>query len=110
MSDRPSFAAQASAVTDLVNHAARNQTLGEPALSWARQAAVTLGALAEFEQPIREFYRLSKRHPALAELLTALPGARIADVREMDGGNRECVLAGNGFREGEGKEDEAWSG
>lgn len=79
---KPSFAMQASAVTDLVNHAMRDGNLGEPAMSWARQAAVTLGALAEIEAPVREFYRLSKQHPELAELLTMFPGSRIVDVRD----------------------------
>lgn len=79
---KPSFAMQASAITDLVNNAMRSKSLGEPAMSWARQAAVTLGALAEIEEPIREFYRLTKQHPALATILTTFPGSRIVDVRD----------------------------
>lgn len=98
---KPSFAEQASAITDLVSHAKRCGHYGEPVLAWAAQAATTLTALAGIEQHLREFYafarrspdgviellRIARENPELLNLLTAFPGSRIVDVRRFDDEN-----------------------
>lgn len=98
---KPSFAEQASAITDLVSHAKRCGHYGDPVLAWAAQAATTLTALAEFESHMRECYMLARRspeavielfrfareHPELLHVLTAFPGARIVDARCHDDEN-----------------------
>lgn len=81
---KPTLAAQASAVTQAVALVTANREMGEPALSWLKQAAVTLGAMSECEELMRAAYRLHKEAPAVAMLLQAFPGSTISDVRETE--------------------------
>jgi len=82
---KPSFAMQASAVRDMVSHCKRCGHYGEQVISWAEQASTTLDALAQYEDWMREAWRLGRENPALVKVLQAFPGAKLVDVRETDG-------------------------
>lgn len=80
---KPSFAAQAGAVTEAVAIISRLGEMSEPEMSWLKQAGATLNALAGIEDLTRAMYVLNQQNPALANLLAAFPDARITDVRPI---------------------------
>lgn len=85
MSAKPSFACQSAAITEAVAIISRLGEMGEPEMAWLKQGAITLGKMSECEDLMRAVYLLHLETPALAMVLQALPGARIADVRETNG-------------------------
>lgn len=99
---KPSFAAQAGAITEAVAIISRLGEMSEPELSWLKQAGATLNALAGIEDLTRAMYVLNQQNPALANLLAAFPNARIADVRPLPGYEEpEFDLCGGGSSDDE---------
>lgn len=78
----PSLANQRACVEHLIALHRRGVD-DDTILDGAKQAALTLAWLERRAELVREIARLDQAAPELAQLLRDMPGATIADVREI---------------------------